>query len=207
MIHYLFQVTSSILNVTNAVLRESKISLASAQVNTNSSINILLSLDKIATKVSTSIEPVGGIVSFGTENIALIATKVKKENILIESRENVDGNLHADVLPSNSPITTEMLARISIPENAFQNSSSNTLYSYTFRNDKLFYNEPVIKNKGEKNASLKLLLLESTILSATIGDHVVKNLTSPVNITFQASKSYVDFGTRTCYFWNDVSGK
>ena len=176
--------------------------IAKSQIKTSSSTTILYALNKFAEIYSKVNE---GPLSISKKNIAFHVEKVEKgpivviaqqlSNISVQIRFNNVTDLHK---------TDGTYAAIQIPSDVFCNESE-VLYSYFFRNDSFFLSEKYLLNLVGKNVSNKQIV-QSAIISVSLYNKNITNLSYPVIFTFKKIQSLEFAGTSSCHYWEEKFG-
>eukprot|EP00794_Sanderia_malayensis_P014331 gene14331-15822_t len=174
------QITDDIMNATSNIMDVNEEILGSAQVNYKASSNILSSLDVLANSLPLNTTSTRSVVR---RNVALAVKVVNTTSgMMINAKsikaasgynkisiyESSDGGEGVRSSAASIYLSPEMLLRV----NSLKKGAANRLFSFVFENSRLFLS----KNKIAGNAS-KLGNISSRILSATIGDLTMKNLT------------------------------
>lgn len=140
-------------------------------------------------------------------NISFSITRKNFTNDVFFISKEKEGNLSVTITTdvNQSKVTSETVAIIKIPGEVFANSSE-TLYSYQFRNPSLFLTETQLQQfNGTKTKNTQTV--ESNVLSATVLLKNIKNLTNPLVLTFRLSGKQNEAGETDCQFWNPNLGE
>ena len=159
--------------------------LEKSDENNDTSATFLRNLDVLAvylTNQSTN-QPV-----FRRQNIALaIRNKSNSFTFIAEDKNNL-----LDIQSADGEITGQSsLAKIFVPESLFIKAGSNQVYSFAFRSGLLF-SEP-LENET----------VQSIVMSASVPERKIYNLSDPVVITFQDQNANKTIKNKisTCQFW------
>ena len=203
-----------LLAVVDALTKnEAEKILGSAQLKGSSSSKILEALENFIKKIdSASKNTENGSfkltdLSRQLPNVAFnISRELFTNDVFFISNEK-EGNISVSITTdvNQSKITSETVAIIKIPREAFTNTSD-TLYSYQFRNPSLFLTKTQLQRlQGSKTKNIQTV--ESNVLSATVLLRSIKNLTNPVVLTFRLSGKQNKAGEIDCQFWNPNLGE
>ena len=159
--------------------------LEKSDENNDTSATFLRNLDVLAvylTNQSTN-QPV-----FRRQNIALaIRNKSNSFTFIAEDKNNL-----LDIQSADGEITSQSsLAKIFVPESLLIKAGSNQVYSFAFRSGLLF-SEP-LENET----------VQSIVMSASVPERKIYNLSDPVVITFQDQNANKTIKNKisTCQFW------
>ena len=159
--------------------------LEKSDENNDTSATFLRNLDVLAvylTNQSTN-QPV-----FRRQNIALaIRNKSNSLTFIAENKNNL-----LDIQSADGEITSQSsLAKIFVPESLLIKAGSNQVYSFAFRSGLLF-SEP-LENET----------VQSIVMSASVPERKIYNLSDPVVITFQDQNANKTIKNKisTCQFW------
>ena len=159
--------------------------LEKSDENNDTSATFLRNLDVLAvylTNQSTN-QPV-----FRRQNIALaIRNKSNSFTFIAEDKNNL-----LDIQSADGEITSQSsLAKIFVPESLLIKAGSNQVYSFAFRSGLLF-SEP-LENET----------VQSIVMSASVPERKIYNLSDPVVITFQNQNANKTIKNKisTCQFW------
>ena len=159
--------------------------LEKSDENNDTSATFLRNLDVLAvylTNQSTN-QPV-----FRRQNIALaIRNKSNSFTFIAEDKNNL-----LDIQSADGEITGQSsLAKIFVPESLLIKAGSNQVYSFAFRSGLLF-SEP-LENET----------VQSIVMSASVPERKIYNLSDPVVITFQDQNANKTIKNKisTCQFW------
>lgn len=189
--------------------------IATSNIESNSSSGLLIALEALAENVNviltnstgSNINSTKSNFQQGTGNIAFSINRQRFiEDTYVVSRtigNTVYVNFTSDV--NEAQITPEVSSIIKIPKETFMNSTE-TVYSYYFKQSSLFLTEQEIQNYKNNRTHIDSFV-DSNILSATVGFREVKNLTKPIILTFKKSLIADVAGTHSCYFWSPYVSK
>ena len=159
--------------------------LEKSDENNDTSATFLRNLDVLAvylTNQSTN-QPV-----FRRQNIALaIRNKSNSFTFIAEDKNNL-----LDIQSADGEITGQSsLAKIFVPESLLIKAGSNQVYSFAFRSGLLF-SEP-LENET----------VQSIVMSTSVPERKIYNLSDPVVITFQDQNANKTIKNKisTCQFW------
>ena len=187
--------------------------LGSAQLKGSSSSKILEALENFIERIDSASKNSESEsfnltdLSRQLPNIAFNISREKFTNDVFFISKEQEGNLSVSITTdvNQSRVTSETVALIKIPREAFANSSE-TLYSYQFRNPSFFLTETQLQQlNGSKTKNNRTV--ESNVLSATVLLRSIKNLTNPVVLTFRLSGKQNEGGEIDCQFWNPNLGE
>ncbi|XP_066933156.1 uncharacterized protein [Clytia hemisphaerica] len=159
--------------------------------------NIHTSLEKIADKAVTFL-PVGKEIQISKPNVGFVGKKIKRGDITIASKVTEKSLQSAVLSPANSSSVdnSRFQAFVKIPESALDQSKENvSLHSFIYRSDE---SSAYSKNNQEKITS-------SHILSITISGQKIRDLESPINVTFEVLSKAMNM-TPNCSFWDTEKG-
>ena len=205
-----------LLAVVDALIKNGREKLlGSSQLKENSSSKILEALENFIKKIdsaSKKIESESFKLTDLSKQLPNVAFNISRElftNDVFFISEEKEGNVSVSITTdvNQSKITSETVAIIKIPRQVFANTSE-TLYSYQFRNPLLFLTETQLQQlNGSKTKIIQTV--ESNVLSATILLRNIKNLTNPVVLTFRLSgkQNQNGAGIIDCQFWNPNLGE
>ena len=184
--------------------------IASSNIESSSSSGLLLALEALAENVDliltnsadNNINSTKSNFQQGTANIAFNINRQRfNEDTYVVSRtigNSVYVNFTSDV--NEAQITSEVSSVVKIPKETFSNSTE-TVYSYYFKQSSLFLTEQQIQNFKNNRTQIDSFV-DSNILSATVAFREVKNLANPIILTFKKSLIVDVAGAHSCYFWN-----
>ena len=182
------KVTSVIANTKPTIISESD------KKNQNTLSNIKTGLETIASHASDFLK-VDSTLEVSSENVGFAAAKTAPKDLIIRSVDT-GGRLKTSISTTtsggNSNNADGGKAVMKIPRSAFNNKNNIAIFSFSFRQDTLFRNDES-KTTG------------SNILSASVVNQKLKNLASPINITFKVG-STVGNQIPNCSFWDEVTG-
>lgn len=197
------------------LLEQPKKLIANSNIESNSSSGLLIALDTLAENINQILtnsadqvtENTTSAFQQGSVNIAFnIDRKRFIEDVFLVSRtfgNKVFVNFTSDV--KHAQITPETLSIIKIPKETFGNSTE-TMFSYYFKESSLFLTEKQIQNLNNNGVQIDSFV-DSNVLSSTVGFREVKNLTNPIILTFKKSLIADVAGTHSCYFWSPYVSK
>ncbi|XP_047126662.1 adhesion G-protein coupled receptor G4 isoform X1 [Hydra vulgaris] len=196
------EVAKKVLSIVSVIMNCNETIISQSEVS-NSSITLILSLlDLQARSLSQLLNIPIGAISIPENNIALYVNFINENGFSLYARQN--GNKSLEILDNqNNILASDLVASIYIPSEAVMphnDFSSNKVYSYIFRKDVLF------KKKKNSNSSSLSPFVQSFILSATILDSEVANLTDPVVLKFHKYYESNITGSDSCAFWNINQG-
>ena len=205
----LTQVLNNILTVVDQLLENSITELlGSAEIQQSSSSRILQALDNFV-KAVVFISANQTNSTFDLKNLTIelpnIAFSINKDLFIrdvffVAIRK--EGTVSVSITTDNrlAEITSETLTVIKIPKQTFTENPE-TLYSFCFTEPSLFLTEGQLQNiNGNKTAIEQVV--DSNVLSASILNRRVKNLSNPIVLTFKKSEQQNLGGTLDCQFWN-----
>ena len=205
----LTQVLNNILTVVDQLLENSITELlGSAEIQQSSSSRILQALDNfVKAVVFISANQTNSTFDLKSLTIELpnIAFSINKDLFIrdvffVAIRK--EGTVSVSITTDNrlAEITSETLTVIKIPKQTFTENPE-TLYSFCFTEPSLFLTEGQLQNiNGNKTAIEQVV--DSNVLSASILNRRVKNLSNPIVLTFKKSEQQNLGGTLDCQFWN-----
>ena len=197
------------------LLEQPKELIANSNIESNSSSGLLIALDTLAENINEIltnsadkvIENTTSVFQQGSVNVAFnIDRKRFIEDVFLVSRtfgNKVYINFTSDV--KYAQITPETSSIIKIPKETFGNSTE-TMFSYYFKQSSLFLTEKQIRNLDNNGTQIDSFV-DSNILSATVGFREVKNLTNPIILTFKKYMSRDSFELHNCEFWKPDMSK
>ena len=159
--------------------------LGKSDENNDTSATFLRNLDVLAVYLTN--QPTNQTV-FRRQNIALaIRNKSNSFTFIAEDKNNL-----LDIQSADGEITGQSsLAKIFVPESLLIKAGSNQVYSFAFRSGLLF-SEP-LENET----------VQSIVMSASVPERKIYNLSDPVVITFQDQNANKTIKNKisTCQFW------
>ena len=159
--------------------------LGKSDENNDTSATFLRNLDVLAVYLTN--QPTNQTV-FRRQNIALaIRHKSNNFTFIAEDKNNL-----LDIQSADGEITSQSsLAKIFVPESLLIKAGSNQVYSFAFRSGLLF-SEP-LENET----------VQSIVMSASVPERKIYNLSDPVVITFQDQNANKTIKNKisTCQFW------
>ena len=159
--------------------------LGKSDENNDTSATFLRNLDVLAVYLTN--QPTNQTV-FRRQNIALaIRNKSNSLTFIAENKNNL-----LDIQSADGEITSQSsLAKIFVPESLLIKAGSNQVYSFAFRSGLLF-SEP-LENET----------VQSIVMSASVPERKIYNLSDPVVITFQDQNANKTIKNKisTCQFW------
>ena len=182
--------------------------LGSAQIQKNSATRLLEALDNsienIAFIYDSMKEKPFNLRDLSTQlpNIAFnINRKVFTSDVFFIAR-NKDGIAFVEITTSASQsiITSETLVVIRVPQETFLDTPE-TLFSYQFQKPSLFLTESQLQRlHGNKTNNDQVV--DSEVLSASVLQRVIKNLTkNPIILSFKPLQT-TNVEEISCQFWN-----
>lgn len=189
--------------------------IANSNIESNSSSGLLIALDTLAENINQILtnsadqvtENTTSVFQQGSVNIAFnIDRKRFVEDVFLVSQtfgNKVFVNFTSDI--KLAQITPETSSIIKIPKETFGNSTE-TMFSYYFKQSSLFLTEKQIQNlynNGEQIDSF----VDSNVLSSTVGFREVKNLTNPIILTFKKYMNKYSSEMHSCQFWKPDMSK
>lgn len=164
----------------------------------------------------------GSDISIQTKNIALLAfrnTDLKNMTIFSAPESagsasslnvsSVDNTTLVRVYGSlNSSATFQQDSSIYLPSSLFIGTAERGDYAFAFvhRVSKFFLTGLDLKRLLNMTNSQPKLLVQSKVISATVGDRKIQNLSDLVKITFKKTLSGYK-GLYSCNFWDENAGK
>ena len=197
------------------LLEQPKKLIANSNIESNSSSGLLIALDTLAENINQILtnsadqvtENTTSVFQQGSVNIAFnIDRKRFVENVFLVSRtfgNKVFVNFTSDV--KHAQITPETLSIIKIPKETFGNSTE-TMFSYYFKESSLFLTEKQIQNLNNNGVQIDSFV-DSNVLSSTVGFREVKNLTNPIILTFKKFMNKYSSEMHSCQFWKPDMSK
>lgn len=208
------QVAQNIIECASALLEVHVLLIADARVEYQSSKDITDVLEALGN--SLDIPRGGSDISIETKNIALLAFRnTDLKNITVFSARDaslssstnfskVENTTLERVYGSlNSSEAFRQSSSIYLPSSLFIGTSECGDYAFCFvhRYSKFFLNEPVLKRLLNLSSVDPSFLVQSEVISATVGDRKIENLVDPVKMTFKKSLSGYK-GIDACHFWD-----
>ena len=197
------------------LLEQPKKLIANSNIESNSSSGLLIALDTLAENINQILTNSADQVTENTTsafqqssvNIAFnIDRKRFIEDVFLVSRtfgNKVFVNFTSDV--KHAQITPETLSIIKIPKETFGNSTE-TMFSYYFKESSLFLTEKQIQNLNNNGVQIDSFV-DSNVLSSTVGFREVKNLTNPIILTFKKYMNKYSSEMHSCQFWKPDMSK
>ena len=180
------EITDNILDVADRFLLTEKEVLEKSNEENDTSSTFLRNLDQLAVYL-TSLSTVP-LKVFRKQNIAL-ATQNKSNSFTFIAKDK--HNL-LDIQSIDGEITNQLsLAKIFVPQSLLIKTRSSQVYSFAFRSGLLF------------SGPLENETVQSIVMSVSVPERKIYNLSDPVVITFQdqnANKTIKD-KISTCQFW------
>ena len=159
--------------------------LEKSDENNDTSATFLRNLDVLAVYLANQST---NQTVFRRQNIALaIRNKSNSLTFIAENKNNL-----LDIQSADGEITSQSsLAKIFVPESLLIKAGSNQVYSFAFRSGLLF-SEP-LENET----------VQSIVMSASVPERKIYNLSDPVVITFQDQNANKTIKNKisTCQFW------
>ena len=205
----LTQVLNNILTVIDQLLEKSTTELlGSAEIQQSSSSRILQALDNFV-KAVVSISASQTNSTFDLKNLTTelpnIAFSINRDLFIRDvffAAILKEGNVSVSITTDSrlAEITSEILTVIKIPKQTFIENSE-TLYSFCFTEPSLFLTEGQLQNINGNKTTIEQIV-DSNVLSASILNRRVENLSNPIVLTFKKSQQQNLDGTLDCQFWN-----
>ena len=192
----MFQVTDNVLEVIDDLLNINEDLLIEANQDFNTSSKILSQLETLAQNQQ--------LLSFGDSKVieksklALAVIKpIPVKPVRFYAPRSESSNTHLTVNQDDSAATNRIHdASIYLPIEVISKVASDSIYSYVFRSDKLFLNGKIDAN------SVNASIVQSFILSASVGDQRISDLTEPVEMIFTKIITQNVTGETKCMFWD-----
>lgn len=181
----ILQAASNLLDANSTLLEE-------AETNSNSSTKIVKLLEKLADKIALTLHPSQRNHSVSTENIALLILPVTHNETFIEA--DTSGQNKTAIVRKTAHNQHTNLASIKIPVEAMEQAKGSYIFSYFFKKNKFFM------TKAIPNLQYIGVSENTVVLSASIGNRSVSNLTNPVVISFKKNDEMT--GEEKCKFWD-----
>ena len=180
------EITDNILDVADRFLLTEKEVLEKSNDENDTSSTFLRNLDQLAVYL-TSLSTVP-LKVFRKQNIALaIQNKSNSFTFIAKDKNNL-----LDIQSIDGEITNQLsLAKIFVPQSLLIKARSSQVYSFAFRSGLLF------------SGPLENETVQSIVMSVSVPERKIYNLSDPVVITFQdqnANKTIKD-KISTCQFW------
>lgn len=179
---------------------DAKISIvAKAQRNSNSSTVILQNLETLAIKIGQIIKQTGeGTFQTRTKNIGLAVSYISKVNLAVYAREATKDLLEVVITnTTDGKKGKSILSEIGVPEETFLNDRE-IVQSYCFRDDTFFITQSRLLNPNIDEKQI----VQSTVLSAAIGEGWVSYLVNPIKLKFRKIREINAKGNNSCQYWN-----
>ena len=191
----LTQVLNNILTVADQLLENSTTELiGSAEIQQSASSRILQALDNLVKKVifisANQTNSTFALKNLTTE-LPKIAFSVNRDLFIRDmffAAIRKEGNISVSITTDNrlAEITSETLTVIKIPMETFSENSE-TLYSFCLTEPSLFLTEEQLQNINGKKTTIEQVV-DSNVLSASILNRQVENLSNPIVLTFKKSE-------------------
>ena len=191
----LTQVLNNILTVADQLLENSTTELiGSAEIQQSASSRILQALDNLVKKVifisANQTNSTFALKNLTTElpNIAFSVNRDLFIRDMFFAAIRKEGNISVSITTDNrlAEITSETLTVIKIPMETFSENSE-TLYSFCLTEPSLFLTEEQLQNINGKKTTIEQVV-DSNVLSASILNRQVENLSNPIVLTFKKSE-------------------
>ena len=173
------------MDVADRFLLTDKEVLEKSDENNDTSATFLRNLDVLAVYLANQST---NQTVFRRQNIALaIRNKSNSLTFIAENKNNL-----LDIQSADGEITSQSsLAKIFVPESLLIKAGSNQVYSFAFRSGLLF-SEP-LENET----------VQSIVMSTSVPERKIYNLSDPVVITFQDQNANKTIKNKisTCQFW------
>ena len=191
----LTQVLNNILTVADQLLENSTTELiGSAEIQQSASSRSLQALDNLVKKVifisANQTNSTFALKNLTTElpNIAFSVNRDLFIRDMFFAAIRKEGNISVSITTDNrlAEITSETLTVIKIPMETFSENSE-TLYSFCLTEPSLFLTEEQLQNINGKKTTIEQVV-DSNVLSASILNRQVENLSNPIVLTFKKSE-------------------
>ena len=191
----LTQVLNNILTVADQLLENSTTELiGSAEIQQSASSRILQALDNLVKKVifisANQTNSTFALKNLTTElpNIAFSVNRDLFIRDMFFAAIRKEGNISVSITTDNrlAEITSETLTVIKIPMETFSENSE-TLYSFCLTEPSLFLTEEQLQNINGNKTTIEQVV-DSNVLSASILNRQVENLSNPIVLTFKKSE-------------------
>ena len=191
----LTQVLNNILTVADQLLENSTTELiGSAEIQQSASSRILQALDNLVKKVifisANQTNSTFALKNLTTElpNIAFSVNRDLFIRDMFFAAIRKEGNISVSITTDNrlAEITSETLTVIKIPMETFSENSE-TLYSFCLTEPSLFLTEGQLQNINGNKRTIEQVV-DSNVLSASILNRQVENLSNPIVLTFKKSE-------------------
>lgn len=192
--------------------------LTSAQSHFQSAENILRTLDLLAKKLTESLAPGTLPIYFEKKNIALAIANISPNLLKIDSFGNFS-QLRMSITSGKKGKELEYagfantLASFKTKEKTFKTSSSRGVYSFSFRNSKLFQSRDITPALINDHTTIKRYV-ESTILAVKFLNHssfiqssFIPNQTIELSFKKINTRKVVGEKSRKCSFWDPTDSK
>ena len=180
------EIADNILDVADKFLLTDQEVLENSDEENYTSSTFLRNLDKLAVYL-TSVSTVK-LKVFRKQNIALaIQNKSSSFTFIAQDKNNL-----LDIQSVDGEIANQLsLAKLFIPQSLLIKARSTQVYSFAFRSG-LFFSE-----------SLQNETLQSIVMSASVPERKISNLSDPVVVTFQDQNANKTIKNKisTCQFW------
>ena len=180
------EITDNILDVADKFLLTDQEVLENSNEENDTSSTFLRNLDKLAvylTSVSTVMLKV-----FRKQNIALaIQNKSSSFTFIAQNKNNL-----LDIQSVDGEIANQLtLVKLFVPQSLLIKARSTQVYSFAFRSGRLF------------SESLEKKTAQSIVMSASVPERKIYNLSDPVVVTFQDQNANKTISNKisTCQFW------
>ena len=180
------EIVDNILDVADKFLLADQEVLENSNEKNDTSSTFLRNLDKLAAYLaSVSTVP---LKVFRKQNIALaVQNKSNSFTFIAKDKKNL-----LDIQSVDGEITNQIsLAKLFVPQSLLVKARSSQVYSFAFRSGLLF------------SASLKNETVQSIVMSASVPERKIYNLSDPVVVTFQDQNANETIRNKisTCQFW------
>ena len=191
----LTQVLNNILTVADQLLENSTTELiGSAEIQQSASSRSLQALDNLVKKVifisANQTNSTFALKNLTTElpNIAFSVNRDLFIRDMFFAAIRKEGNISVSITTDNrlAEITSETLTVIKIPMETFSENSE-TLYSFCLTEPSLFLTEEQLQNINGNKTTIEQVV-DSNVLSASILNRQVENLSNPIVLTFKKSE-------------------
>jgi len=181
------QIADNVISTVDGVLNTETNILLDSDNELQTSSNILKQLDTLALNQPANSEA----RTITKPNIGFGILKPDSDKaIVIKSPGNGSPNFTMTQMTDSDAETSSSDASIVLSPEVVGKSLNKTIYSYLFRNPSLFLS---------RNGNISI---QSAVISATVSDVTVTNLSDPVRLTFGSRKPNVTGLVNTCKFFD-----
>ena len=209
----LFQISSDVILSLDKLLDEPEALIGAAQLESSSSSRLVVSFDTFVENVDRvlRLNSINYTAMFSlnetTQNIACkLMRKQFTEDLFLVATKN-DKKLSwktTEGMELAKPIP-DTVGMIQIPKETFSQRWQ-TLYLYVFSKYSLWLSDQELR-KIKDNRTEVDLLVDSSVLSPTIGFQEIENLTKPIKLTFKKSGNENGNEKYACHYWDLKLGK